>query len=145
MRTYIFDIDGTIADLSHRLPHIQKDPKDWDSFFAACTDDVPIRHIIKLAIDLSLAEANIVYVSGRSDQCREATETWLRMHALPEGRVYMRKAGDHRPDHQVKIELLEQLRAEGHMPVMAFDDRNTVVKMWRELGVPCAQVADGDF
>jgi phosphoglycolate phosphatase-like HAD superfamily hydrolase len=145
MRCYIFDIDGTIADLSHRLPHIQKDPKDWDGFFAACKDDAPIQHTIKLAIDVALAGANIVYVSGRSDQCREATETWLREHALPEGRVYMRKAGDHRPDFKVKVELLEQLRAEGHSPVMAFDDRNSVVKMWRELGIPCAQVADGDF
>lgn len=145
MRCYIFDIDGTIADLSHRLPHIQKTPKDWDAFFAACPDDVPIIHTIKLAIDLALAEARIVYVSGRSDQCRPETEAWLRHHALPAGRVYMRQAGDHRPDHEVKVELLNQLRADGLVPVMAFDDRNSVVKMWRGLGIPCAQVADGDF
>lgn len=145
MRCYIFDIDGTLADLSHRLPHIQKTPKDWDAFFGCVADDTPIEHTIKLAIDVALAGANIVYVSGRSDQCREATEDWLRRHALPEGKVYMRKQGDHRPDHQVKVELLAELRAEGHSPVMAFDDRNAVVKMWRELGIPCAQVADGDF
>lgn len=145
MRCYIFDIDGTLADLTHRLPHIQKQPKDWDAFFAACEADAPIQHTIKLAIDVALAGAAIIYVSGRSDQCRDATEAWLRRYALPEGKVYMRKAGDHRPDHQVKVELLEQLRADGHNPVMAFDDRNAVVKMWREIGVPCAQVADGDF
>ncbi len=145
MRCYIFDIDGTIADLSHRLPHIQKTPKDWTAFFASVADDAPIEHTIKLAIDVALAGANIVYVSGRSDECREATEAWLKRHALPEGKVFMRKQGDHRPDHQVKVELLAELRAEGHNPVMAFDDRNGVVKMWRELGIPCAQVADGDF
>ena len=145
MRCYIFDIDGTIADLSHRLPHIQKEPKDWRSFFATVVDDTPIVHVIKLAIDVHLAGAKIIYVSGRSDECREATEDWLQRHGLPEGKVYMRKEGDHRPDHQVKVELLAQLRADGHNPVMAFDDRNAVVKMWREIGVPCAQVADGDF
>lgn len=145
MRCYIFDIDGTIADLSHRLPHIQKTPKDWDAFFAACSGDAPIPHTISLAQDLFGAGRVIVYVSGRSDQCRDATQDWLINHGLPPGNLYMRKAGDHRPDHQVKVELLEQLRAEGRQPVMAFDDRNTVVKMWRELGVPCAQVADGDF
>lgn len=145
MRCYIFDIDGTIADLSHRLPYIQKTPKDWDGFFGAVADDVPIEHTIKLAIDVALAGATIVYVSDRSDQCREATETWLWDHALPYGKVFMRKQGDHRPDHQVKVELLAELRAEGHNPVMAFDDRNGVVKMWRELGIPCAQVAEGDF
>lgn len=145
MRCYIFDIDGTLADLTHRLHHIQKQPKDWRSFFASVSDDAPIIHTIKLAIDVALAGATLVYVSGRSDECRAATEDWLRRHALPEGRVYMRKEGDHRPDHQVKVELLTQLRADGFNPVMTFDDRNTVVKMWREIGVPCAQVADGDF
>lgn len=153
MRCYIFDIDGTLADLSHRLYHIQPETmkdgtpgkKDWDAFFAACGDDAPIQHTIKLAIDVAHAGAKIIYVSGRSDQCREATEAWLARHGLPSGRVYMRKAGDHRPDHQVKVELLEHLRADGHSPVMAFDDRNAVVKMWREIGVPCAQVAEGDF
>ncbi len=144
-RCYIFDIDGTIADLSHRLPHIQKEPKDWRSFFASVSADAPIYHIITLVIDVALAGATIIYVSGRSDECRASTEAWLRRHALPEGKVYMRKEGDHRPDHQVKVELLEQLRADGHNPVMAFDDRDVVVKMWRQIGVPCAQVADGDF
>lgn len=145
MHCYIFDIDGTLADLTHRLPHIQKQPKDWDTFFACVGDDAPIPHIIKLAIDVALAGAKVVYVSGRSDQCRNETEYWLRCNALPDGPVFMRKAGDHRPDHQVKVELLAQLRSDGFDPVMAFDDRNSVVKMWRELGVPCAQVADGDF
>lgn len=152
-RCYIFDIDGTLADLSHRLHHIKPvydakgtlPPKDWASFFAACPDDAPIPHTIKLAIDVAMAGAAIVYVSGRSDECRQATEDWLRRHALPEGDLFMRKAGDHRPDHMVKVELLERLREDGYQPVMAFDDRNQVVKMWRELGIPCAQVAEGDF
>ena len=52
---------------------------------------------------------------------------------------------NHRPDHQVKGELLDRLRADGWEPIMAFDDRNQVVRMWREKGIPCAQVADGDF
>ncbi len=84
-RCYIFDIDGTLADLSHRLPLIQQTPKDWDGFFAACPDDAPIQHMINLAIDVALAGARIIYISGRSDQCREATEDWLRRHALPGG------------------------------------------------------------
>jgi hypothetical protein len=30
----LVDIDGTLADCTHRLHHIQKQPKDWDAFFA---------------------------------------------------------------------------------------------------------------
>ena len=57
----------------------------------------------------------------------------------------MRKEGDHRPDHIIKLELLAQIRSDGFEPIMAFDDRNSVVKMWRDAGIPCAQVAEGDF
>lgn len=145
MRCYLFDIDGTIADLSHRLCHIQKTPKDWPAFFASCSNDAPIPHIIELAKDVFGAGASVVYVSGRSDECRDATQDWLINHGLPPGRLYMRKAGDHRPDNIVKAELLEQVRADGYRPTMAFEDRDQVVAMWRELGIPCAQVAEGNF
>lgn len=145
MKVYLFDIDGTIADLSHRLHHIQSTPKDWDSFFALCHGDAPIPHIIQMAQDLASAGNGIVYVSGRSDQCRSQTAAWLLANGLPAGQLYMRKAGDHREDNQVKGELLDQLCLDGFDPIMAFDDRNQVVKMWRERGIPCAQVAEGDF
>ena len=142
---YVFDIDGTIADLSHRLHHIQGESKNWDAFFAGCEGDAPIPHIIELAQDLARGGGAIIYVSGRSDQCRKETSAWLGVNNLPIGRLYMRKAGDHRPDNIVKGELLDKLMNDGWQPRMAFDDRNQVVQMWRAKGVPCAQVAEGDF
>lgn len=145
MRCYIFDIDGTIADQSHRFHHIEKAPKDWRSYFAACGDDAPIMHVIELARDLFSAGAAILYVSGRSDECRAETQAWLTRHRLPPGKLYMRKAGDHRNDDILKAELLAGIRSEGYEPRMAFDDRNRVVESWRANGVPCAQVAEGDF
>lgn len=147
MRCYLFDLDGTLADLSHRLHHIQKQPKDWDSFFAACHLDAPIPHIVDLARSILRIGSNpaVVLVSGRSDVARTPTIDWLVRHGLPSGPLYMRTAGDHRPDHQVKLELLARIRADGLEPIMAFDDRDQVVKMWREAGIPCAQVAPGDF
>lgn len=145
MKVYLFDIDGTIADLSHRLHHILSTPKDWKSFFAGCHADGPIPHIIEMARDLSAAGKGIVYVSGRSDQCRSQTAAWLLGNDLPAGQLYMRKEGDHREDNIIKLELLEQLRADGYEPILAFDDRNSVVRAWRGAGVPCLQVAEGDF
>lgn len=146
MKCYIFDIDGTLCDCSHRIHHIQTIPKDWDSFFAACHMDAPIPHIIDLCKMLYwTGSASIVYVSGRSDQCRLQTEQWMRVHDLPLGPLFMRKEGDHRDDDIIKIELLAQLRADGFDPIMAFDDRDRVVAAWRAAGIPCAQVAPGDF
>jgi predicted secreted acid phosphatase len=142
---YIFDIDGTLADCSHRLHHIQKQPKDWRAYFAECRGDAPIQHVIDLLLTIWDAGNDIVYVSGRSDECREDTLNWLLTHGLPEAPLYMRKAGDHRDDDILKAEILEQVIADGYKPVMAFDDRDRVVAMWRSKGVPCCQVAPGNF
>lgn len=145
MRCYLFDLDGTICDCAHRLHHIQSTPKNWDEFFAACHDDDPIPHIIELARHLKCAGLEIVYVTGRSDQCREQTEQWLNNNHLPFGPIYMRKEGDHRDDDEVKIELLAQVRRDGFDPVLAFEDRSRVVRAFRKSGLPCLQVNEGDF
>lgn len=142
---YIFDIDGTVADCSHRLHHIQKTPKDWPAFFAACANDKPINHICDLMRDLACIGHQTIFLTGRSDECADQTRAWLDANDLPYARLYMRAAGDHRDDVIVKIELLSQLRDDGYEPIMVFEDRARVVKAWREAGIPCAQVAEGDF
>lgn len=142
---YIFDLDGTLFDGTHRVHHIKKSPADWDTYFSLCGGDEPIPHIVKLAHDLWLAGSQIIYVSGRSDVCRAETEDSMARHGLPIGELYMRKQGDHKPDNELKVEILEQVRQDGYEPIMAFDDRNRVVAAWRAAGVPCAQVAEGDF
>lgn len=147
-RCYVFDVDGTLADYSHRLHHINgiDKEKDWDAFFEDCVADPPIDHMCDLAWALRhKANAEVVCVSGRSDQVREQTEHWLLVELSFVPKLYMRKAGDHRPDWIVKRELLAELCADGYEPIMVFDDRNIGVKMWREQGVPCMQVAEGDF
>lgn len=152
MRCYLFDIDGTVADLSHRLHYISeafddqgmKRKPDWSAFYAACHLDTPIPHIIELAKMLANFE-RIVFVSGRSDECMPQTQEWLTREIGHYNALYMRKAGDDRPDNIIKIELLAQLRADGYEPIMAFDDRNQVVEAWRKAGIPCAQVAEGNF
>lgn len=141
---YIFDIDGTLADCSHRVDLVNGPNANWREFFAACVDDKPITHIMNVAHALEGTHDFVVFVSGRSDEVRAETERWLSKYGFFQA-LYMRKAGDHRPDHVVKLELLAQLRADGYEPIMAFDDRNRVVQMWRDVGIPCAQVAPGDF
>ncbi len=58
----------------------------------------------------------------------------------------MRKAGDYRDDVVVKREWLSEIEPPEFSRLTAvFDDRDRVVQMWRDAGVPCFQVADGDF
>jgi hypothetical protein len=143
---FIFDLDGTLADCEHRR-HLVEAGK-WDEFYLACDQDKPMDHIVKVASILADACYPIFILSGRSDIAREKTETWLRNlngSVSCYDRLYMRKHGDYTPDDVLKKQWLDEIRAEGWNVVMAFDDRDKVVAMWRANGVPCAQVAPGDF
>ena len=145
----IVDIDGTLADCTHRLYHIQKNPKDWDLFFAVCRNDAPIMVVLVMVRDLSRnADNRIIFCSGRPErtrpQTREWLDEWLEFDAAKID-LYMRADKDHRDDQIVKRELLWRIRSDGYNPVLAIDDRARVCKMWREEGLICAQVADGDF
>lgn len=142
---YLIDLDGTLCDCEHRRHHVDgSEKKDWNAFYAAAVDDEPVTAIHRLCWDLA-CQTRLVYVTGRPEQCRSATEAWLTKHGMLNYPLYMRGDGDFRADDIVKLELLERLKADGHNPVMAFDDRTRVVKMWRAAGIPCAQVAEGDF
>lgn len=144
---FVFDIDGTIADASHRRHFLEQKPKDWKGFFAACSDDapiVPMRMIIQALVKVH-GPWNLVYASGRPEDLRTVTRSWLLRHDFPDLRLFMRGFGDFRDDTIVKRELLDRMRAEGYEPFFAFDDRSRVVKMWRDAGILCAQVAEGDF
>jgi phosphoglycolate phosphatase-like HAD superfamily hydrolase len=144
---YIFDIDGTLADLSHRLHFIKQKPADWDSFFAACPKDHPIQELIMTARLLAEAGADIVMVSGRSDAVQKQTAEWFREHGIPCHSLYMREAGDHREDSVVKAELLADVIENNpeNSIVAVFEDRKQVVDMYRAKGLKVFQVAEGNF
>ena len=141
---YVFDIDGTLANLDHRLHYIQKTPKDWDAFYEDCDRDTLIEPIARIA--WNLAHQPIAYVTGRSEQVREKTIWWLNQQTLwmPNGlsKLYMRQIGDHRPDHIVKPELIAPFKDQ---ITAIFEDRASVVQAFRSMGLTVLQVADGNF
>lgn len=139
MKAVIFDIDGTIADLSHRLHFIKQEKKDYRSFHDACDKDLPIEPIIDLVFDMHARGYSILFVSGRTDRIRDKTEEWLRRYSIPWVKLYMRKDGDWRPDHKVKSDILDNIIKEGYNIKFAVDDRDSIVKMWRERGIICLQ------
>ena len=152
---YIFDLDGTLALIEHRLHHIKGPKKDWRAFFAACVDDKPNLPVLETLNRLRRGRAEIWVWSGRSDEVRKQTIQWLQKHRVfhaywnpfraPE-MLRMRKAGDYRDDAVVKREWASEIEPPEWARLTAtFDDRDRVVKMWRDLGVPCFQVAPGDF
>lgn len=145
----IVDIDGTISKVGERLKYLLQSPKDWDSFYNDCFEDEPIQEIVDLVYDLYLQRYKIVFCTGRRESCRENTIKWFNNHFEPEiakfSTLLMRPNKDHRHDTIVKVELVKNAGIEFNSISFVLEDRNSMVAKWRELGVKCLQVADGDF
>ena len=141
MRTLniIFDIDGTLANISHRLPHVLKKNKDHDTFYSLVKHDTPIKNTVDLAKELKKEGHNIIFVSGRRESSRKDTEKWLKKYVF-RAPVYLRKTGDERKDFIVKKEILDELDRRGFYPDVVFEDRPTVIQMWKEEGIPVIDV-----
>jgi hypothetical protein len=144
MKTVIVDIDGTLADCRHRLHHVLPGARrNWNAFFAAMSDDSLIHPVADVVRQLAV-ESKVVLCSGRPEDYRPATEAWLDAYGVPRDALYMRPAGDTRPDHVVKAQILDGIRADGYEPFIVIDDRQSVVDMWRENGLVCLQAAPSD-
>ena len=148
-KTVIVDIDGTISRIGDRLKYLQQEPKDWDSFYNDCFDDEPIIEMVDLVYDLYLQRYQLVFCTGRRESCREKTINWFNKYFEPEiskfSKLLMRKNNDHRHDIEVKPELLKEAGIKLDSIAFVLEDRNSMVKKWRELGLICLQVADGNF
>lgn len=137
----ICDLDGTLALLNGR------DPYDAST----CDQDLvnpPVLNVLR-ARAWGPTETGIIFVSGREDKYRPQTERFLSKVGLcPCGKdiqLFMRRTGDNREDSIIKKEIFDDNIREQYYVEFVMDDRSRVVKMWRELGLTCFQVAPGDF
>lgn len=136
----IVDLDGTVA--LHR-----RSPYDYNSL----DTDMPNEAVIRAVRNEWYMGTTILFTSGRPDSHRQMTIDWITKHIfegeMPTQRVrlFMRTAGDDRQDAIVKHELFNKFIRADFNVMYAFDDRNQVVDMWRDMGIACFQVNPGDF
>ncbi len=140
----IVDIDGTLTKVGARVECLKSTPPDWDSFYSRCGEDEPVKALAALVRQLS-GDYEIVLCSGRRESCRTDTELWMQNHGVPWDWMLLRADGDFRHDIIVKPEMLEKLGVPMDKIAFVLEDRNSMVKKWRELGLICMQVAEGDF
>jgi hypothetical protein len=155
-RAYIFDIDGVLADCSHRLHFIQQEPKDWKRFYENSDKDEviqPNKNTLRLLRNAlhGYQTRGILFVTGRSEAYRELTMNWLKKKVwgcfgnFYNDMLFMRKDGDFRPDWEVKKEIYEKELKDKYEILGVFEDRTQVVQMWRSLGLTCYQVCEGNY
>ena len=146
----ICDIDGTLAWMNNRSPY---------DYTSVSTDNSDPRMVQLLNMIMKFGnDVHIIFVSGRegNEQCYNDTYEWLKnnlsdykYHTLfsthDKFSLLMRTEKDYRPDDVIKKEIYQKYIQDRYDLICVFDDRNKVVNMWRELGMLCLQVNDGEF
>lgn len=140
------DLDGTLADITHRVGYVKHKPKNWGAFYAGVHLDAPNVPVVETYKALQAAGNTMIIVSARCGSTAEVTQQWLIHHGIRWEKLYMRPEGNHIEDTIMKGLLLEKIKIDfGKVPDLVFDDRRRVVDFWRSHGIPCFQVAKGEF
>ncbi len=134
----ILDLDGTLAIRQNRSPYDA-------SKYGSDLFNYNLWHLVK--------DQNIIFLSGRegTEEARKNTINWLKKYTKNESddfymsRLFMREEGDHRPDTIIKAEIYDQIIEPSYNVIGIYDDRSSVVSMWRQKGLFCLQVNYGDF
>jgi hypothetical protein len=121
----VVDIDGVVADVRHRLHHIEGRPRQWDRFFAAAADDPPLPEGVELVRALA-ADHDVLWLTGRPERNRRLTTAWLAAQGLPTEPLLMRPDRDFRPARLTKRDELRRLRADRRIAVVVDDDPDVV-------------------
>jgi predicted kinase len=135
--TIIVDIDGTLA---HRCD------RQWFDYSKVDQDalDVTVSGIVNAYAKMGYT---ILIVSGREGtaECLSKTHAWLKKHNVPFYDLMMRRENDYRRDSIVKEEIYNNYIKDKFDVEFVLDDRKSVCEKWRELGLKCLQVAEGNF
>ena len=166
-KTIIFDLDGTLANIDVRRD-ISLKPNgklNWEIFASPdsiLNFDTPNDPVIKMAQMFHNDGFKIVIFSGRNDRGFDATVQWLNNNHVPFDLLVLRPdkfkdkswpiadgnpaTFDMRfmPDEILKKKMLDTF-VDINDVFLVVDDRDKVVKMWRDLGLNTFQVAPGDF
>lgn len=130
----ICDVDGTLALKCDR-----------DIFDFALAGGDYINGKIRDIVNLCFKSMGVIIVTAREEKFHDVTKNWLISHGVQFDQLLMRKNGDFRKDCKVKKEIFEKHIKNNYDIQFVLDDRDQVVRMWRENGLTCLQVDDGDF
>jgi predicted kinase len=131
-KAVMVDVDGTLATMGDRGPF------DWNKV----GDDLVRQEIADMVRGYKAMGYFIVVMSGRDSVCRKETVSWLNDNNIPFSELFMREENDNRPDQIIKEELFWHKVANHYNVKLVIDDRPKVVRMWHDLGLSVAAVAN---
>lgn len=141
------DIDGTLANIDHRLHFVQGEKKDWTSFFTNLVYDTPNIEVVDMLINYEDLGYEIIFISARPDTYRAFTEDWIINKVFKGYEIHktliMRREGDHRPDTEVKQQMFDTYFKGKYDVSHIIDDRPSVIRMWRSNNLSVIDVGNG--
>lgn len=145
-KAVIFDIDGTIADINHRL-HLKGKKND---FYGSAHADEPIAGVIAvLKMFLSNSDYTVIFLTARPEWTRLTTVSWLHRHIPSLGispyMLLMRPDKEDKKDYEVKQDIYMNQIKDVYDVELIIEDRQRVVTMWRGLGLTCLQTCEGNY
>lgn len=139
VKVVLCDLDGTLCLFEKQDKSKSNYRSPYDA--STCENDLMNEAVAKI-LGFCL---KVILVSGREDKYRNQTERWLEANGIEYDALLMRRSGDYRKDSIVKLEIYDEFIKPFYDVEFVLDDRNQVVEMWRDQGLICLQVADGNF
>lgn len=142
----IFDMDGTLADISSIRHHLTKFDatkrrviKHFNKFHSESVNVPPHAHVVNAAQIAKMMGNDVLIVTARKHMWRHHTAWWLAMHDIPSDAMFMRSNDDNRSDYEVKKDILSTIK-QAWNPIHAWDDNPSIIRLWTEEGIPCTIV-----
>lgn len=142
--TVVFDLDGVLSDAAGRQHYLEWPGRNWRAFFEAVGDDPVIEEVGTLLHALD-HRYFVVLLTARPMAVQDQTHDWLVRNDLRWDLLVMRDMGDYDLAAEFKAGTVDQLRAAGLEPALAFEDDQRNVEMFRGRGIPCVYIHSGYY
>ena len=140
---YIFDVDGTLANVDPYLHHVRGSNRDYNAFHEASIDALPNIEVVQMLNNAVSDRHAILIVTSRKEKYRGITSMWLAKNNIKSHALFMRADDDGRPDYEAKKDMLDKINILWDV-VHAVDDNPNVIKLWEDHGILTTKIGTWD-
>ena len=140
---YIFDVDGTLANVDPYLHHVRGSNRDYDAFHEASIVALPNVEVVEMLNNAVSDMHAILIVTSRKEKYRGLTSMWLAKNNIRSHGLFMRADGDNRPDYEAKKDMLNKINKLWNV-VHAVDDNPNVIRLWEDHKIPTTKIGSWD-
>jgi FMN phosphatase YigB (HAD superfamily) len=140
-KTVIFDIDGTLANVEHRLHFLKENPANWSAWENASPQDLPVVATTLIA-RMFLEKKNITtrFWSSRPAARRITTLEWLKENIserISDWQLKLRPNRDNLPAAELKRVWLTSLTENPGQDILCVFENDVRVKlMYEQYAIP---------